>query len=181
MTLSSAQRLLRRFRRETKGSATVEFAILMPLFFMFLTSTVELGMIILRQSQLERALDIAVRDIRLTTGAAPQHDVVRDQICDISGFIDNCATSLRLEMVQLDPFAWQAVDEQPDCISKPEEILPVRGFSSTGESNDLMLIRACMRFKPIFSGWGFGEDLENGDPEGLVSLVAVSAFVQEPR
>ncbi|MEP2716284.1 TadE/TadG family type IV pilus assembly protein [Pseudophaeobacter sp.] len=181
MILSSAHKMLRRFRKDTDATVTVEFAILMPLFFMFLISTVELGFVILRQSQLERALDIAVRDIRLTTGAAPQHDVVRDQICDISGFIDNCATSLRLEMVQLDPFAWVGVNEQPDCISKPEEILPVRGFSDSGESNDLMLIRACMRFKPIFSDWGLGEDLAKADPEGLVSLVAVSAFVQEPR
>ncbi|MFC4215912.1 TadE/TadG family type IV pilus assembly protein [Pseudophaeobacter arcticus] len=181
MIFSSAQRLLRRFRSDTDATVTVEFAILMPLFFMFLTSTVELGMVVLRQSQLERALDIVVRDIRLHTGSAPQHDTVRDQICKTSGFIDNCSTSLRLEMVQLDPFAWTGVNEQPDCISKPEEMLPVRGFSNTGASNDLMLIRACMRFKPLFSGWGFGESLSTADPEGLVSLVAVSAFVQEPR
>ncbi|GAA6196481.1 TadE/TadG family type IV pilus assembly protein [Pseudophaeobacter sp.] len=181
MILSSAKRLFRRFRGDTKATVTVEFAILMPLFFMLLTSTVELGMVVLRQSQLERALDIAVRNIRLTTGSAPQHDVVRDQICDLSGFIDNCSTSLRLEMVQLDPFAWVDVNEQVDCISKPEEVLPVRGFSNTGRSNDLMLIRACMRFKPLFSGWGFGESLSTADPEGLVSLVAVSAFVQEPK
>lgn len=181
MILSSACRLIRRFRKDTNATVTVEFAILMPLFFMLLTSTVELGMVVLRQSQLERALDIAVRDIRLTTGAAPQHDTVRDQICEISGFIDNCSTSLRLELVQLDPFAWAGVSEQPDCISKPEDIQPVRGFSNDGASNDLMLIRACMRFKPLFSSWGFGEDLATADPEGLVSLVAVSAFVQEPR
>ena len=179
MILTSAWQLLRRFRRQTDAVVTVEFAILMPLYFMFLTSTVELGMVILRQSQLERAVDIVVRDIRLTTGAALQHDVVRDQICAVSGFIDNCATSLRLEMVQLDPFAWAGVDPQPDCISKPEEILPVRSFPDSGDSNDLMLIRACMRFKPMFSGWGLGEDI--ADPEGLVSLIATSAFVQEPR
>lgn len=181
MILPASLRPLRRFRKDTDATVTVEFAILMPLFLMFLFSTVELGMLILRQSQLERALDIAVREIRLTTGAAPQHDVVRDQICEISGFIDNCSSSLRLEMIQLDPFAWVPVNEQPDCISKPEEILPVRGFSNDGESNDLMLIRACMRFKPIFSDWGFGENLSTADPEGLVSLVATSAFVQEPR
>ena len=44
-----------------------------------------------------------------------------------------------------------------------------------------MLIRACMRFRPMISAWGLGEDLVEDDPEGLVSLIAVSAFVQEPR
>jgi TadE-like protein len=179
MILSSAWQLLRRFRRQTDAMVTVEFAILMPLYFMFLTSTVEVGMVILRQSQLERAVDVVVRDIRLNTGATLEHDQVRDDICAVSGFIDNCATSLRLEMVQLDPFAWTGVDPQPKCISKHEEFLPVIEFPTNRQSNDLMLIRACMRFKPMFSGWGLGEDI--ADPEGLVSLVATSAFVQEPR
>lgn len=181
MIAATTARVLRRFRSGSEATVTVEFVLLMPLFFMFLISTVEMGMVILRQSQLERALDIAVREIRLTTGAAPQHDVVRDQICRLSGYTDNCATSLRLELVQLDPFDWEGVDPQPDCISKPEEILPVRGFSQDGASNELMLIRACMRFRPMISAWGLGEDLVEDDPEGLVSLIAVSAFVQEPR
>jgi hypothetical protein len=179
MILSSAWRLLRRFRSQTDAVVTVEFAILMPLYFMFLTSTVDLGLVILRQSQLERAVDVVVRDIRLNTAANLEHDVVRDNICAVSGFIDNCATSLRLEMVQLDPFAWTGVNPKPECTSSPEEIQPVLELPKNRQSNDLMLIRACMSFKPLFIGWGLGEDIAND--EGLVSLVAISAFVQEPR
>lgn len=181
MIRSALSRALRRFRRDSEATVTIEFVLLIPLYFAILISTVELGLVNLRHSQLERALDIAVREIRLNTGAVDDHDTMRDLICDLSGLIKNCETSLRLEMIQLDPFAWTAVDPEPDCISDPEEINSPRGFNQNGDSNELMLIRACMRFEPIFSNWGLGEDLADADDFGLVSLVATSAFVQEPR
>jgi len=183
MICSATRSLFRRFRRENDAVVTVEFVLLMPLYLVLLISTVELGLVNLRHSQLERALDIAVREVRLNTGAVKDHDTMRDTICDLSGLIDNCASSLRLEMIQLDPFAWVAPDADPDCISDPEVINSPREFNRSGSSNDLMLIRACMRFKPIFSNWGLGEELANADASdfGLVSLVATSAFVQEPR
>lgn len=175
--------LLRRFRRQDDAVVTVEFALLMPLYFTLFISTVELGLINLRHSQLERAVDIAVREVRLNTGSVKDHDSMRDTICNLSGLIENCDTSLRLEMIQLDPFAWVPPDPNPDCISDPEEINAPREFNRSGTSNDLMLIRACMRFKPIFSAWGLGEQLADADGTslGLISLVATSAFVQEPQ
>lgn len=170
---------LRRFRRREEGNASVEFAIVIPAFLMALMSTVELGMINLRHSQLERALDQTVRDIRLATGANHQHDDIRDAICTRSGFIDNCATSLRLEMIRIDPFNWSPVDPEPDCINRIEDVQPVRNFIS-GKSNELMLLRACMKFKPVLPTWGLGKSLHK-DADGRISLFATSAFVQEPR
>lgn len=170
---------LRRFRACEDGNATVEFAIVIPAFIMILMSTVELGLINLRHSQLERALDQTVRDIRLNTGANKSHAQVRDEICDLSGFIENCATSLRLEMVQVDPFNWSPVDPDPDCVNSIEDPKPVRTFEH-GKSNELMLVRACMKFNPVFPTWGLGESLYK-DGDGRISLIATSAFVQEPR
>ncbi|MCB4455791.1 TadE/TadG family type IV pilus assembly protein [Leisingera sp. McT4-56] len=170
---------LRRFRQREDGSFTVEWVVVFPFFMVVLMSTVELGMINLRHSQLERALDQSVRDIRLNTGANKDHEQIRDEICTLSGFIDECETSLRLEMVQIDPFNWAPVDPDPDCVDSIEDPKPVRKFEH-GQSNDLMLVRACMTFKPIFPTWGLGKDL-NKDGDGRISLVASSAFVQEPR
>ena len=66
--ISRAKHCLRQFRMREDGNSTVEFAIVIPAFIMILMSTVELGMINLRHSQLERALDGTVRTIRLGTG-----------------------------------------------------------------------------------------------------------------
>ncbi|WIY23817.1 TadE/TadG family type IV pilus assembly protein [Parasedimentitalea psychrophila] len=173
------QQSLRQFRSRENGNVTVEFAIVVPLFLMILMSTVELGLITIKQSMLERALDMTVRDLRLGTGADQQHDDIRDAICSRSGFIDSCDTSLRLEMVQVDPFNWTGIDASPDCINAVEDVQPVRSFIS-GQSNELMFIRACMKFAPVFPQWGLGDSLDK-DSGGRVSLFASSAFVQEPR
>ncbi|MEX0302441.1 MAG: TadE/TadG family type IV pilus assembly protein [Leisingera sp.] len=171
--------ILRQFRAREDGNSTVEFALVIPVFIMILMSTVELGLINLRHSQLERALDETVRDIRLTTGADQDHNTLRDDVCSRSGFIDDCSTSLRLEMVQVDPFNWTPIDPEPDCVNRIEDIQPVRNFTS-GQSNELMLIRACMKFNPVFPTWGLGSNLYK-DGDGRISLIASSAFVQEPR
>ncbi len=172
-------RTLRAFRRNEDGNATVEFALLFPLMLMILFATVELGMITLRQVMLDRAMDMTVRDIRLGTGGNMQHDDIRDRICHRTGMIDDCAVSLKLEMVQLDPFNWSGVTSQPDCVDSIEQVDPVNTFVN-GASNDLMFLRACMSFDPLFPLWGLGGSMQKDD-DGRVRLFASSAFVQEPK
>ena len=55
----------------------------------------ELGFVTMQHSMLDRAMDMTVRDIRLGTGTAPQHDDIKDMICARAGFIPDCDTSLR--------------------------------------------------------------------------------------
>ncbi|KIC36597.1 MULTISPECIES: TadE/TadG family type IV pilus assembly protein [unclassified Leisingera] len=173
------QTALRRFRHREDGNATMEFAIIVPAFLMILLATVELGIINLRHSQLERAVDQTVRDIRLSTGADLQHDQLRDAICARSGFISNCSDSLRLEMIRLDPFNMAEIDPTPDCIDVIDDVQPVRSFEN-GQSNELMFLRACMKFNPIFPSWGLASHIAQ-DEDGRIQLIASSAFVQEPR
>ncbi|MCG7627832.1 pilus assembly protein [Epibacterium sp. MM17-32] len=170
---------LRRFRRREEGVASVEFVVVFPLLMMILFSSVELGVITLRQVMLDRAVDLTVRDIRLGTGGNMQHDTIRDAICARTGLVTTCTQSLRLEMVQLDPFNWAGVDTTPDCIESVEEVNPVTTFIN-GDSNDLMFLRACMSFSPLFPYWGLGDKLQK-DGDGRIRLYAASAFVQEPK
>ncbi|MBE1282615.1 MAG: pilus assembly protein [Rhodobacteraceae bacterium] len=170
---------IRKFRRSEDGSATVEFAITFPMMMFFLMSGVELGMITLRHASLERAMDITIRDIRLGTGAAPQHDEIKDLICTRAGFIQDCDSNLRLEMIQLDPRALTAIDSTPDCTDQSEEVAPVRSFEN-GQSNELMILRACAKIDPVFPSTGLGNSVVK-DGAGQFALVASSAFVQEPR
>lgn len=169
---------LRRFRRSEDGSATVEFAILVMPLFVMLCSAAELGLIHVRQSMLESAMDRTVRDIRLGTGNAPQHDAIKAAICSRAGFIDDC-DSIRLEMIQLDPRAWTAVPPAPDCVDRSEEVAPVRNFEN-GRQNELMFLRACVKYDPILPTIGMGSNLIK-DGAGQYALITTAAFVQEPR
>ncbi len=171
---------LSRFRRSEDGQSTVEFAITFPAFFMILLSGIELGFVNLHHAMLERAVDITVRDIRLGTGSAPQHDTIKDLICERAGFIDDCKDSLRLEMIQVDPRNWSTLPNDADCIDKSEEVAPVRNFVN-GQENMLMLLRACAVIDPVFPTTGLGEALVKNEASGEYALVSLSAFVQEPK
>ncbi|WP_406644855.1 pilus assembly protein [Aliisedimentitalea scapharcae] len=170
---------LGRFARAEDGSATVEFAITFPAMLFFLLSGVELGFVTLHHASLERALDMTVRDIRLGTGSAPQHDEIKDLICVRAGFIENCSANLKLEMVSMDPFNWTGLDTDADCTDASEEVAPVRSFVN-GQSNELMILRACAKIDPIFPTTGLGQNMVK-DAAGQYALVSTSAFVQEPR
>lgn len=170
--------LKRRLWRDERGTATVEFVVVFPFFLGVLLSSFELSMITMRETMLERALDVTVRDIRLETGAAPQHDDIKALVCDRAPVIPDCLNNLRLEMVQIDPSNWVAPEATFDCTDSSQEVQPVRNFVN-GMDNDLMLLRACAKFEPIFPGAGLGKKLSK-DGAGMAALVATSAFVQEP-
>lgn len=170
---------LRRFRRSDDGSATIEFAITFPSLLFLILSGVELGFVNLQHAMLERAMDMTVRDIRLGTGTAPQHDDIKALICARAGFIEDCDDNLRLEMIQVDPRAWVAPPTDPDCTDQSEDVEPVRSFVN-GQDNELMILRACAKIKPIFPTTGLGASLKK-DGAGFFALVSSSAFVQEPK
>ena len=58
-------KMLRRFRRDEDGYATVEFAFYTPLSLAFIIATIDLGIVSMRAVLLERAVDLTVRELRL--------------------------------------------------------------------------------------------------------------------
>lgn len=171
---------LRRFRRNESGHATIEFALVFPSMLFLLLSGVEMGLIGLQHAMLERAMDITVRDIRLSTGTSPQHDEIKDLLCERSGFIDNCSDNMILEMVEIDPRAWGGISANATCTDQSEEAAPVVQFKNDAGDNALMILRACAKVDPIFPTAGLGKNLVK-DGAGQFALIATSAFVQEPR
>lgn len=184
---------LRRFKRREDGNMTIEFVILVPLLFSMFLASVELGIYSMRQMFLDRGLDMTVRTIRLNTGLDVDqdgvndltHDVVKRMICANAGFLssgttDNCEATMRLEMVQRNPRAFVAIPSRADCFDIAQPVNPPRNFVN-GVQHELMIMRACVQFDPVFPSTGLGFKLVNGTEGGnKPALVSVSAFVQEP-
>ncbi|TMV08036.1 pilus assembly protein [Ruegeria sediminis] len=168
----------RRFARKENGTATVEFVMVYPAIIALMLSGVELGFVVLHHAMLERAVDLTVRDIRLGTGTNPKHDELKDTICERAIFINDCKANLRLEMIRQDPFAAITIPEEPDCTDTSEEVKPVRTFVN-GQSNELMVLRACAKINPIFPTSILGAQLSD-NTDGQYALTATTAFVQEP-
>jgi len=169
---------LRHFRRGEDGTATIEFAILFPAFIVLFVSAFELGILMTRQALLERAVDMTIREIQINTTSRPTHDDVRNMICARASLIPDCVARTKVEMIQIDPRVAKAISPQPDCIDTGAPFKPVREFRN-GSENEMMLIRVCSLFDPIFptTGLGFQLPRESGN---LYALIATSAFVMEP-
>ncbi|WP_323763271.1 pilus assembly protein [Marinovum sp.] len=171
---------LRRFAREEAGSVeTVAFALWMPMIVILLLTMLEVGAYTARSVMLERAVDQTVRTIRLETGAAPQHDAIKEMICERAVILPNCNANLRLEMVQRDPRSWLDLPGAPDCTDNALEVAPVRQFTN-GLTNQLMVLRACAKITPIFPTTFLAGAIDR-DTAGDYALVASTSFVQEPR
>lgn len=172
--------ILARFRRDEAGSVeTISFAIWLPLIIVVFLTAIEVGAYTARATMLERALDMVARDIRLGTGTAPQHEEIKTEICQRARIVPNCSTNLRLEMIQRDPRNWQGLPQTADCTDASLPVAPVRAFE-TGQSNELMVLRACAKVTPIFPTTFLSEAI-HVDGAGDYALVAATSFVQEPR
>lgn len=171
------------FRSGERGNVTVEFALVFPVFAMILTSSIEMGIITVRQTLLERGLDIAMREVRVGTEANYTHDQVRGMICDGAVIFENCEANLRLEMISSDPRNYTKLPNTVDCVQhaagESEVLNPVREFTA-GQAHELMIVRACMLYDPVFPTSQLALD-RTTDQNGKSALVAVSAFNQEPR
>lgn len=173
------KRLLTIFRQDERGAAALEFVLVFPLFIWIMVSSVDLGILTMRAALLERALDVVVRDIRLSTGTNPSHDDIIRKICATNNVVKNCTENLMLEMQIMDLRAWQDLPAKATCTNNAETVQPATTFQN-GPPNQLMVLRACAKVTPIFKDKGIIPYLTK-DSNGDIPIVALSAFVQEPR
>lgn len=163
---------------ESGANSVIPFALWTPIFVGILLMSIELGFVTLRHTALERALDETVREVRIGVYTPPQHAELKDTICEKAAMLADCQENLRLEMMVRDLRAWNTIPSKADCVDVSQEVNPVREFTN-GNSNQLMILRACYKFTPISPATGFASFLTLDDA-GNTALVATSAFVQEP-
>ncbi|MEL7149437.1 MAG: pilus assembly protein [Pseudomonadota bacterium] len=172
-------RTLRAFGISEKGVATVEFVVVFPFFVGVFLSSYEVAIMNIRAVMLERAVDIAVRDIRLGGGGAIEHNDVRQQICGEAILIPECTDVTKIELTRVDRVTWQTdLLDESDCQDRLDEIKPPKNFEN-GAQNDLMLIRVCSVVDTVFPTFGVGRSIPQDENGGYI-LISSSAFVNEP-
>lgn len=176
--MTTLRRLLDRFRRRDDGSATIEFSILFMPFMLILASTYEIGMANVRHVMLERGTDIAVRQIRLNTGAPPSKDDIRKMVCNAAGIIPDCMNVLEIELQSVDKATWSMPPVSASCVDRDEVVQPVVKYEN-GQQNEMMMVRFCAVIDPLFPSFGLGYTMPK-DASGGYRLVSMTAFVNEP-
>lgn len=174
---------LLRFRDREDGAVALEFTFIFPVFFAFFLMTIESGLISLQHFMLERAVNLTVRDIRIGALVDPTRSELLQNICARAAGIPDCETELEIELINNDLRNWEAVSAEVECVDRgaaaaTDSIIP------TGDSNELMYMRACVRIDPLLPTTGLGKAIaeNNSDPAaaGSYALVSTSAYVVEP-
>lgn len=173
------RRRLRRFAGNERGSTTVEFVITVPLVLLLLLSSIDFGVVMLRQVFLDRAVDIAVRDVRLGRVSGAGYSEFRDAICERSFLMPNCRQDIAIELRPINTETFVGLDAPTQCVNREEEINPVLDFNPARGQQELMLIRVCVVSDPFLrvTGMVLGMPL---DASGGYNVVARSAFANEP-
>jgi len=168
-----------RAARDEDGTATIPAVIFIPFFLILVMSSVEMGMLMIRHVMLERAVDMSVRGLRLGLWTPPTHEELRRTICSMAGVIPDCLNTVLIELRPVSKETWEPLSSGPTCVDRAEEVQPVTTFSP-GIGDEMMLIRACAKFDPIFPTTGLGFHLPK-DNTGAYALVSSTAFVNEPE
>ncbi|PRY94715.1 TadE-like protein [Hasllibacter halocynthiae] len=175
------RRLARAARRED-GFMAMEFAILMPAMLLFLCFGIEVGTLMARSAMLDRAVDIASRDLRLGTVSPLSYDEFRESICDKVAIIGDCQSSLIVEVVDfrdVDAGTWRSTSV---CAARGgADLVPADSVTyAPGFQNTIKLVRACMPIDSFFPGAGPLALLPR-DANGDFRIVSINAFVHEPE
>ncbi len=180
--MSTIRRRAGRLRVREDGSATIEFVILFPIFMLLFISCFELGTIMLRQTMLDRSIDMTVRQIRVGAVPVVDHDTIKEMICERSSFLTDCSTELKLEMQVVDPLVWTNLDPDVDCVDHANPAQPPKAFVPGG-GNRMVVLRACHLFEPYFTDLGIGTvlgDLMPTESGNSYRLVSITSYVVEP-
>lgn len=180
----------RAFLADERGTATIEFVILVPIILTIFFASFESSFYMIRSVLLERSVDIVVRDIRLGSLDNMNHRLLKQRICETSALvfsIDVCVDKMRIWMQPINTANFAMVLPQRNCMDKSASIDPLLDPPATefiyGSDNDIMLLHICLLEEPLFPTTIVGAALVgangNGDEENY-GLVVTSVFVNEP-
>ncbi|RME15902.1 MAG: pilus assembly protein [Alphaproteobacteria bacterium] len=167
----------RRFGGEG-GNASLEFVILFPVIMTVFLSAFEVSVYLARQALLDRALDLAVRDLRLGQLDPPTQEELKRRVCNGGMIFSDCMNTMTIELIRVSPDTWEVPETGVTCVNRDEEIAPVVDFT-LGQANDVMIVRACYVTDPFFATTPMVMDLPV-DGTGAVQIVSASTYVNEP-
>lgn len=167
-----------RLRRDaTKGSAAIEFAVVAPVFFLFLMGIIEVGTVYVANSILQKATDDAARYIR--TGQAQAVHMTQAQfrtyLCSRISTLLACDTNLQIDVRDYSTSYNSATYTSP--VGSDGNLDPTFSQYNIGNAGDVILVRVFYQWSlmtPLIS------PLLKNEANGKRMLTATAAFTNEP-
>ena len=172
--------ILRRFRRNRRGSAAVEFALVAPMFFAVLFAIIELALVFFSTQILETVTQDTARLIM--TGQAQNAEysqaTFKEKVCERLKVMFDCENGVSIDVQSYKEFS--AVDIKDPIVTDPndgkKDFVPPNNYLPGGPG-DIVVVRLFYKWPLFVTGLGF--DVSNlRDKKRL--LTATAAFQNEP-
>ncbi|MBN8632186.1 MAG: pilus assembly protein [Rhodobacterales bacterium] len=176
---------LRAFLADESGEAAIEFLFVFPILFLIFTASVESSMFMARYVMFERAVDLAVRQLRLGTFVNPTHQTLKRTICRSGMMIESvndCMNSMKIWMQPVNTNTFAMAAPPRSCVDKSQPIVtdePPANEYATGTDNDIMLMRICMKADPMFPTTAVSVKMPV-ETDGSYVMLVTTTFVNEP-
>jgi Flp pilus assembly protein TadG len=168
-------RALRRFRRNRRGSAAVEFALVAPVFFALLFAIIETGIVFMAGQVLENITQQSAR--KVMTGqaqtAAYTQTQFKNYVCTQIPALFTCA-NLYVDVESYPSFSSVAINSQ---IDGSNNFTSGNMQYSPGNPGDIVVVRLFYQWPLIVTGLGYNIANLSGSKR---LLVATAAFRNEP-
>ena len=180
---------LRAFARDTSGTATIEFVLVVPIVLLIFMASFESSLYMIRHVMMERSIDLVVRDIRLGKLDGLTHRELKESICERGAMVNSveqCVDSMKIWMQPISTASFAMVAPPRSCVDRSEPIDPSAPEPAAtefkfGDDNEIMLLRICLKEEPMFPTTVIGAGLvADGEGDGNYALVTTSVFVNEP-
>ncbi len=162
--------LVRRFRRDRKGSTAVEFAVVLLPFLLLTVGTFEIALIHLSRSALTAAVEDTSRQIKTGEGQCLTADDYIDQLCSRLAFsVGDCNMNTKVVVQELASFS-----SNPAATN--EEFENITSVVNNGTADSVMALQVFHRWRVILPL------LDNalGGDDGELILISNLAFRNEP-
>lgn len=171
---------LARFRRDDAGMSTVEYVIGFPVVLALTLAGVDFGTAMIRHASLDRAVEMAVREVRLGNVAADGSGALKDTICALTFMIRDCRNSITIDMRPVDIGQSGAIELPDTCLDREAEIQPFLSFDPGAGNQEMMMVQVCVIAAPFLNISAFATGMILNE-HGEYALVTRSAFANEPR
>jgi Flp pilus assembly protein TadG len=171
------RRKARCFRRDRRGSAAVEFALVAPVFFGLLFAIIEAALVFFASQTLETATQDVARLVMTgqAQGIGYSQSQFKDQVCSRISALFDCQNGIYVDVESFPSF---------DKAIPPDAIDPNKQFVTTmqykpGQACDVVLVRLFYQWPVFITRLGYDYDMSNlGNGKRL--LTATAAFRNEP-
>ncbi|MCA6115281.1 pilus assembly protein [Bradyrhizobium sp. WSM 1738] len=167
--------MLRRFRRNRRGSAAVEFALVAPIFFGVLFAIIELALVFFASQILETVTQDTARLVMTgqAQGASLTKEQFKDAVCARLQVMFDCVNGVYVDVRSYPAFA--SINISPPVDSSKSFVNDMK--YCPGKDGDVVVVRLFYQWPIFVTGLGFNlTNLANNKR----LLTATAAFQNEP-